>query len=257
MADTGAPEDGRGLSRRRALQAGAGAAGVAWITPTILASPVAASSLDCACSENLIVNASGESYTGDPSVDNALSGFATPTGWSLTNNFRVVTYGLMTGGVVSVPTKTQFVGPPTPPVPPAMGDVLFSGSFTNPPPGPPGAASSTAIQTIPLAGCATLIDAGGTGYSLSGWLGGYAGQADRMELVARFYDAANTLIGTSPILTVTVTDRGGVTRMLYRTTSGTVPVGTRSVQIQMTCIMAVIERYNGFADLLDFRLTCP
>jgi hypothetical protein len=92
---------------------------------------------------------------------------------------------------------------------------------------------STAAQTVDVSIAATEIDAGQVGATLSADIGGYAGQEDSGIVGATFSDASGVTISGTQIGPVTAADRKGVTTLLARSATTTVPVGTRSITVTM------------------------
>lgn len=185
--------------------------------------------------QNLLVNGGAEddqSAAGDGTADHDVLGWINETG-----QFTVTKY--TTGG--GFPT-----GASPGPNPRNRGNFFFSGAQ---------AATSSASQTIDVSWCASRIDAGSQGFSLSGFLGGLQNQLDEAQLTVTFRDAANASLGTASIGPVTAADRNSVTGMLYRFTGGTVPAGTRSVEAVLVLSRVSNGNYNdGYADDLAFRL---
>jgi len=75
------------------------------------------------------------------------------------------------------------------------------------------AATSRSTQVVTLPNTAE-IDGGQVRYTLGGWLGGYASQADNAQLAAEFLSASNQVLATAVIGPVTAADRGNVTGLL-------------------------------------------
>ncbi|HET9405541.1 MAG TPA: hypothetical protein VFO57_13270, partial [Burkholderiales bacterium] len=111
-------------------------------------------------------------------------------------------------------------------------------------------------QIIDLSALAADIDGGEVNYALSGWFGGSGAQEDRAELSIRFLTGLETPLGTNRIGAVTATDRGGVTSLLERSTTGHLPAGTRRVEFILTAT-AQSGQNDGYADNLSFVLTPP
>ena len=84
---------------------------------------------------------------------------------------------------------------------------------------------STASQSIDVSasGDDGDDDEGGVTFVLSGFLGGFATQNDRATLTATFKDGGGGTLAIASIGPVTNVDRGNVTGLLFRTTSGSVP----------------------------------
>lgn len=183
--------------------------------------------------QNLIVN--GDAESGSASPDEATP-VAIP-GWNVNGNFTVVSYG---DPVSSAPTPTD-PGPPES----LRGKQLFVGGYVN--------ELSSATQLLDLSACAVLIDQGRIHYELSGYLGGYSGQQDAATLTATLRELAMT-----PPITigpVTATDRSDQTGLLLRSAAGTLPAGTRTLQLTLSMQRIDGSFNDGYADNLSFILT--
>jgi hypothetical protein len=180
---------------------------------------------------NLILNGDAESGSGSASGNDVLTNIP---GWTPTGNFTVVQYG-----APSFPSATS-------PGPLARGQNFFAGGPDN--------SSSSASQVIDLSPGASSIDAGGVTCSLSGYLGGYASQEDNAVLTATFQDVHGSRLGTASIGPVTAADRGDTTGLLARSTSSTVPVGTRRVDLVLQMTRTDGSYNDGYADDLSLVL---
>ena len=127
---------------------------------------------------------------------------------------------------------------------PNRGGQFFAGGATG---------NSDLAQNIDVSSAASAIDAGGVPFSLSGWLGGYAGQNDRVGMTATFLNASGSPLGSAAIAPVTSTDRGGVTEFLQRSATGTLPAGTRTVKVDLAFTWTSGDTTDGYAD--DLSLT--
>jgi hypothetical protein len=182
-------------------------------------------------SSNLIVNGAAESATCTTSGYDA----NTSPGWTAASGGPNSVCVSNTGG---------FPGASTPGVQP--GAAYFTG-------GTHGNGSLT--QTVSVAAAATAIDAGSATYNLSGWLGGYSSQNDRVGLVATFLNATGSSLGSSQIGPVTATDRGNATKFLNRTATGSIPAGTRSVRLDLNFTWTVGGTTDGYADGLSLTIS--
>lgn len=194
----------------------------------------AAPSIVCTLGSNLIINGDAEA---DPSAvgngsDIDVSGWNPETG-----AFTIVKY--TAGG--GYPTTTD-------PGPANRGNFFFAGGNS---------ASSSGSQIINVADCATQIDAGNLGFTLSGFFGGFSNQDDNARLNITFRDAANASLGTASIGPVFSADRGATTGLLSRSTNGIVPVGTRVIEVVLQETLTAGSANDGYADNLSFVLTAP
>jgi len=179
---------------------------------------------------NLLVN---------PGAEAGVVGMAVP-GWTTTSVFEVVSYAA--GG--GFPTFTD-------PGSPNRGQKFFAGGQ--------GTALSTATQEVDLSAFASAIDAGAQGFTLSGWIGGFASQNDHCDIDATFLNGAHGTIGGANLGGVFAAQRASATGMLFRTTSGVIPAGTRSVAVAITMTRDSGSYDDGYADDLSFALgaACP
>ena len=180
---------------------------------------------------NLVQN--GDAELGAASPDGG--GMLVPVpGWSLTDNFTVVTYGAEGWPAVSDPGPAD------------RGINLFVG-------GRPSALSS-ASQEVDISSWSAAVDAGGVAYTLSGWLGGWSSQEDNAVFAARFLDGSHLEIGGSSVSIgpVTALERGQLISLLYRDASGGIPNGTRGIEFTLTMTRLEGTDNDGYADNLSF-----
>jgi hypothetical protein len=183
---------------------------------------------------NLVVNGDAESNLGAANLTSSV----VPTGWTTSNGFTALRYNA--GG----PTAAS-------PGPTNRGNSLFAG-------GPTGQITS-ATQSIDVSQGAGVIDAGIATYALSAFLGGSTGQDDTMILSLTFNAASGESVGTATVNGPTAAQRGGQTALLLRSRSGTVPAGTRTINIAVVANRTSgVGTYNdGYADNISLRLTNP
>lgn len=135
---------------------------------------------------------------------------------------------------------------PTDPGPPNRGRNYFSGGN-----GP----SSAIQQTLDVSAGAAVIDTGQVQYDFAAWLGGYASQDDNALGQVLFRDAASTLISQDIIGPVMAVDRGFITSFLLRQTTGTVPVGTREILVNIAFTRTAGTYCDGYCDNVTLILT--
>ncbi|HUB82930.1 MAG TPA: hypothetical protein VMB03_29225 [Bryobacteraceae bacterium] len=111
--------------------------------------------------------------------------------------------------------------------------------------------AATGYQDIDVSSAASLIDAGNLPFTFSAWLGGYSDQNDNCVLNAQFEKWDGTVLSTSTLGPVMSADRNGNSSLLQRSTSGTVPAGTRFVHILMTMTRTDGSDNDGLADSLS------
>jgi hypothetical protein len=199
---------------------------------TELATPVPFTVTAPTSGSNLIVNGDAEF------ADASTSGYdgVTIPGWQVTGVPTIVGYTVGNG----FPTA-QTPGPAN------RGNQFFAG-------GPVG--TSTLTQTVDVSAAASAIDGGGVGYTLSGWLGGYASEDSRTTVTITFRNGSGSALRTAQIGPVTAADRNNTTSLLQRSSSATVPAGTRSVgvvvQLKGTTMRDNLNQYDdAYADNLS------
>lgn len=110
-------------------------------------------------------------------------------------------------------------------------------------------------QTVDVSAAASSIDAGAASYNLSGWLGGYGKQNDTAAVVATFQSSSGTSLGTAQLAAVTASDRKDKTEFLQRTASGSIPAGTRSIQVDVIFTWTAGQTTDGYAQGLSLTMS--
>ncbi|GAA1501026.1 hypothetical protein GCM10009760_63500 [Kitasatospora kazusensis] len=111
-------------------------------------------------------------------------------------------------------------------------------------------------QSVDVSSAAGAIDGGGIGYNLSGWLGGWTSYAGYAQVSLQFRNGSGQQVGSTATLpTVSAADRSSSTSFLSRTSTGTVPAGTRSILVQVQFLQSSGE--SGYLDNLSLTLTTP
>lgn len=182
--------------------------------------------------QNLIAN--GDAEAGLGSSDGSSVGNI--PNFNVFGGFTVVRYNIGGGFPLS-----------TDPGPLTRGLNFFAGGTNN--------ASSSATQLIDVSSGATSIDANGTMFDLSAFLGGFSSQGDHATLTATFLDASSGALGSASIGPVSTSDRNSQTGMLLRDTTGIVPVGTRTIQVGLEMTRLDGSYNDGYADNLSLVLT--
>ncbi|MEY9855494.1 hypothetical protein ABH935_001098 [Catenulispora sp. GAS73] len=189
-----------------------------------------AATAKAATSANLLVDAGAEDAAQCSS--NGLDDMTMP-GWTIVSGDpNAVCYGASGYPDGSTPGSSN------------RGNQFFAGGGTG---------NSDLAQTVDVSAAASAIDAGGVPFDMSGWLGGYAGQNDRVGMTATFLSASGSSLGSAAIAPVTNSDRGNVTEFLQRDASGTLPAGTRSVKVDLAFTWTAGDTTDGYAD--DLSLT--
>src|SRR5580698_4605159 len=88
-------------------------------------------------------------------------------------------------------------------------------------------------QVVNVTSGSAAINAGGVTYNLAGWLGGYSTQTDSVGVLATFENAAGGSLGTASLGPVTPAQRGNATELISQSATGTVPVHTTAVLVQV------------------------
>ncbi|HXA46390.1 MAG TPA: alkaline phosphatase family protein, partial [Burkholderiaceae bacterium] len=191
----------------------------------------AASTSQAANSGNLIVNGDGE--TGLCTTD--WKAVKTVPGWQvLLGNPSLVCYSV-----------ANFSKPSSP----AAGNAFIAD-------GPYG--DSALMQSINVASAAAAIDSGAVTYSLSGWLGGYGIYAGQAIVTATFLDSAGNVLGQPGELSGgTASARGNKNAFVAKSNTGSVPIGTRSIAVQLQFINTSASYNIGYADNLSLTLSTP
>jgi hypothetical protein len=182
-------------------------------------------------SGNMIVDGDAEAATC------SLSGYEETTvpGWTITSGGPNAVCFNNTGGFPSASASGA-----------QPGNAYFTGGTHG---------NSSLSQSVDVSAAASAIDSGTATYNLSGWLGGYGSQNDRVALVATFVNASGGSLGTTQIGPVTNTDRGNVTEFLQRTATGSIPAGTRQIELDLDFTWTVGQTTDGYADNLSLTIT--
>jgi hypothetical protein len=203
---------------------------------------------------NLLTNPGAE--LGDP------AGYGNSTvsvpGWTATGTPTVVQYGELRN---AWPVGLSFAWPNLPAIvsfpsvhaaPPGGGNQFFGGGDV---------ASSGLSQTVDLSASSAEIDGGAVPFNLSGALGGYLLDPSFATVKVTFLDQNQLYLGSSTIGPVSNLDRLGQTGFRQRTSTGTIPVGTRSAIVTLTMhdlnpvVLGFTARYNNaYADNLSFSI---
>ncbi len=140
------------------------------------------------------------------------------------------------------------------------------GSFALPATPAPGAAffadgpygDSAMLQSVDVSAATAAIDAGGVGYALSGWLGGWGTYAGKAQVTANFLATDGHALGSAAQLGGdTPAARGNRNAFLTASASGSVPPGTRRIEVQVQFLDSAGSYNIGYADNLSLTLTTP
>lgn len=211
----------------------------------LLSSPIYAATFGT----NLIVNGDAEQGQGDP-IGNAVgANIPTIPGWTTTGSFSVLKYGATgfsftnpSGNVVNVTVPGIDV-----PGPSDRGANLFFGGADR--------ASSSASQLIDISDLASTIDAGQGTFNLNGWLGGYSTDEDSAALKITFLDQANNSLGIASITSPTPAQRNNITGLFLQSNDGSVPVGTRQINVLLNANYVRGRVNDAYADNLSLVIT--
>ncbi|PYC80237.1 hypothetical protein C7C46_13190 [Streptomyces tateyamensis] len=122
--------------------------------------------------------------------------------------------------------------------------------------GPGNFGDGSMSQSVDVSSAASAIDGGGVHYNLAGWLGGWTTYGGYAAVAVHFQDVhGNPLGSTGKLPTVSATDRGLSSKFLARSTTGAVPAGTRSIQVEVQFLSTSSE--TGYLDNLSLSLDTP
>jgi len=110
---------------------------------------------------------------------------------------------------------------------------------------------------VDLTAGAASVDQGNLSYELSGWLGGKGSDADSAILKAVFRDAQGAILGEGAIGPVGPSERSYDTRLVRRTSYGTLPARTRRIEFTLTFTRPGKDYNHAFADNLAMVLSGP
>jgi hypothetical protein len=165
--------------------------------------------------------------------------FPIPPGWTRTGNFSYVRYD----SAEDMPRRdfSNLI---------EGGGGFFAGG--------PGAADSSAQQTVSVAGSAVSIDAGLATVRLRAYLGGHRDGNDRMAMITTFLDGAGNPLGAPAQLgPVTNVDRRNRTSLLRRETTAGIPAGTRQIRVSLHATRVSGNYVDAYADRVGVFLTAP
>ena len=181
---------------------------------------------------NLIQNGDAEAGPASPGC----SGLPSIPSWTTNGNMTVCAWG--TGA---------YPGPSDPGLP-NRGSNFFGGGHSP---------SSSISQLIDVSSSASDIDSGNHPYTLSGYLGGFSSQSDQAALRVEFQNSSGGVLGTASVGPVLPADRGNATGLLLRSTTGSVPSGTRRILVILEATRisgATFASNDGYADDLSLEL---
>jgi hypothetical protein len=177
---------------------------------------------------NLVVNGNAEAGPALPKSVGA-------QGWATAGHFTAVNYGYD-----GYPNSLS-------PGPSDRGYRLFSGGSSD--------ALSTASQAIDISSLAPSIDAGKIHYNFSAWIGGFSSQRDYATVTATFYNASHASLNSVQIGPVTSADRQGITALLRRQSTGTVPAGSRTIGVKVVATRFEGANNDGYTDNISLTLS--
>lgn len=193
---------------------------------------------------NVLVNPGAEQSV---AIDTTGEG-AEPFGWTRTGSFTSVAYGtfarLAGGALIELPTRATGEAL-------AAGNAFFAAGTS---------AESTLLQRIDVQASAREIDTGNASASVSGLIGGYGADEDRVVLEAVFRDPSGAAISRLSAPGVTPAERGNATNLLLRTTAGAIPPRTRAIDVTVSAqrVGGPGESYtDAYADQLALVLSVP
>jgi hypothetical protein len=160
-----------------------------------------------------------------------------PPGWSPSPGTTQVAYGA-SGGFPGAAVSAAIGG----------ANAFFAGG--------PNVANSGGVQFFTLSPAAgAIVDAGRVRATITGDLGGIAGQSDRATFAVSFENGTQMTLGDGiSIGPVTDAERGGVTTLLPRTATGLVPPGSRRIFASLNLERQAGTYNDGYADNLSLVL---
>jgi hypothetical protein len=185
-------------------------------------------------SGNIVVNPGAE-HTGRPPND---SGTKVPvTGWKVARRYQFTAVPYGASGFLT----RQSHGPRH------RGHSFFAGGSDG--------THSIGTQTDSLSTWRPWIKAGHARFALSAWLGGFSTQNDHTKLTITWQSRRGKAIGSASVGPVLSNPRHGVTELLLRKTSGTVPRGAAKVSVKLSMTRTDGTYNDGYADNLSLVLT--
>ncbi len=205
---------------------------------------------DAVLGKNLIVNGNGEQGTCDP-VGNAV-GSAIPSipAWKTTGSFSILCYGASGFEFVNNLNETVRVsGLPdaNSPGPQNRGNNLFFGGADR--------SSSSASQLVNVTDLGSIIDTGKGVYDLGAWLGGYSTDEDNVLLSLDFLNKDGQSLGKTSISSPTPEERNNITSLLFKSTQGILPVGSRQINVALNMNYVRGRINDAYADKLSLVIT--
>ena len=201
------------------------------LIPVIVTSLALTSHAQSLYGTNLIFNGDAEA---GPVNDDADTIVPAPGWTNATGSFTVTEY--------DAPSVTGGVANQSDPGPTNRGLSFFSGGYGSP--------VSTASQLVDVSAGAAAIDAQTVTFFLDGYFGGYTSQDDNAKLTATFLSTNSNVLSSITIGGVLAADRTNATGLFERSTTGLVPVGTRSIELQQTMTRLEGTYNDGYADNL-------
>ncbi len=189
--------------------------------------------------ENLIFNGSGELDAGfqNASHDQAITGWYDQQLTGARDGWHSMTLVRYDAGEGALDTSS--------PGPDQRGENFFAGGSKG--------ANSALIQDLDVSVFRSDIDMRNVAFEMSGYLGGKAGQSDRMTLTAHFQNRDGHILGSATLGPVIPEDRYSQTELVYQSENGLVPVGTRSVRLLLQAYAPGDEDgIDAYADRLSF-----
>jgi hypothetical protein len=110
-------------------------------------------------------------------------------------------------------------------------------------------------QVVDVSSGSSAINGGGVTYNLSGYLGGYSTQTDSVGVVATFENSAGTSLGSASLGPVTPAQRDDETELISQSATGTVPVNTSRVLVQVNFTYGAGNSTDGYLDDLALTLS--
>ncbi|CAF1228720.1 unnamed protein product [Adineta steineri] len=176
-----------------------------------------------------LISTSNWLINGDGEIGSCQAGFGitSPTGWMYNGAVTQIYYSASDGDLNS-----------TTPGPSNCGQCYFYGQISN-------VTSMWQYVNMTSSINPVLIDNQTVRFNFSAWLGGYYNQDDNVQVSLTFINQLNQTVGSTVVLgPVLAVDRGNVSKLLFRQTSGLVPTNARSLLVTATMTRTAGIAYN-------------
>ncbi|MCO6453801.1 MAG: PKD domain-containing protein [Pirellulaceae bacterium] len=102
----------------------------------------------------------------------------------------------------------------------------------------------------------TPIDEGRAQADLSAYMGGWGSQSDYSRIVLIWFNGSHQIVGSTTLTGPSASERGNATKLLPRSTSGTIPSGARTVEFNLEFVrVSSGSRNDGYIDNVALSIT--